>query len=303
MDLGALTAGFLTGLREGVEAALIIAIVLAYLVRSGNRDQAGKVWLGAGLAVTLSVAAGIVVFASVGSLQSPYEQLFEGGAMLVAAGVVTWMLFWMRRQSMALRGELHARIERTLTEGTAFGLAVLAFSAVIREGLETSIFLVGQATSAANGAPSIVLGAVAGLAVAVLIGWTFYTGSRRIDLRSFFRWTGIGLIFIAAGLLSNAIHELIEIGVISIGTQPVVDLTRILPDDTGIGQFLRAILGYSAAPELTRLTVHLAYLVGVLALYLRPARPALPRPAGMTAPTVPAALPSSASGASETVGS
>jgi len=276
VEIGALTAGFVTGLREGVEAALIVAILLAYLNRSGNGAQAPRIWLGTGLALLLSVAAGIVIFQTAGSLQAPYEQYFEGTAMLIAAAVVTWMLFWMRRQSMALRGELHARIERTLTEGTALGLALLAFSAVIREGLETSIFLVGQATTVRADAPSIVLGAVLGLAASVGIGWIFYTGSRRIDLRSFFRWTGIGLIFIAAGLLSQAVHELVEVGVIPIGSQPAYDLSRVLPDASGIGQFLRAILGYSAAPEITTLAVHIAYLVVVLGLYLRPVRPASP---------------------------
>lgn len=283
MDFGALTAGFVTGLREGVEAALIVAIVMAYLVRSGSGDQVPKVWLGAGASALVSVAAGILIFQTVGSFEAPYEQYFEAGTLLVATVVVTWMLFWMRRQSMAIRGELHARLDRVLTEGSAWGLAVLAFSAVIREGLETSVFLVGQTTSAASSASSIVIGALIGLAVAIAIGWMFYTGSRRIDLRSFFRWTGIGLIFIAAGLASHAVHELIEVGVIPFGTQAVFDISNVLPDEAGIGQFLRAILGYSAAPEATTLVVYVAYLLVILALYLRPAKrvtpPARPVPA------------------------
>jgi high-affinity iron transporter len=278
VEFGALTAGFVTGLREGVEAALIVAILLAYLNRSGNGAQASKIWLGTGLAALLSVAAGIVIFQTAGSLEPPYEQYFEATALLIAAAVVTWMLFWMLRQSKALRGELHARIERT-----AMGLALLAFSAVIREGLETSIFLVGQATSVRAEASSIVLGALLGLAAAVGIGWIFYTGSRRIDLRSFFRWTGIGLIFIAAGLLSQAIHELVEVGAIPFGSATAYDLSSVLPDASGIGQFLRAILGYSAAPETTTLGVHIAYLGVVLGLYLRPTRPAQP-PAKATDP-------------------
>jgi high-affinity iron transporter len=286
LDFGAFTAGLVTGLREGVEAALIVAIVLAYLVRSGNGGEAGKVWFGAGLAAAVSLAAGVVIFRTVGSFQAPYEQYFEAGTLLIAATVVTWMLFWMRRQSMAIRGELHARLDRVVTEGSAFGLAVLAFTAVIREGLETSVFLVGQVTSAQSAAGSLIGGALVGLAASVAIGWGFYTGSRRIDLRSFFRWTGIGLIFIAAGLASHAVHELIEVGVVPFGTQAVFDITNVLPDEAGIGQFLRAILGYSAAPEASTLAVHLGYLVIVLGLYLRPARPAVPpapRPAAAAA--------------------
>jgi len=276
VDFGAFTAGLVTGLREGVEAALIVAIVLAYLVRTGNGNQAGRVWLGTGLAAAVSLAAGAVIFQTVGSFQAPYEQYFEAGTLLVAATVVTWMLFWMRRQSMAIRGDLHARLDRVMTEGSTFGLAVLAFTAVIREGLETSVFLVGQLTSAQSSAGSLVGGALVGLAAAVAIGWGFYTGSRRIDLRSFFRWTGIGLIFIAAGLASHAVHELIEVGIVQFGTQAVFDISNVLPDEVGIGQFLRAILGYSAAPEASTLAVHVAYLAVVLALYLRPAKPALP---------------------------
>lgn len=276
MDFGAFTAGFVTGLREGVEAALIVAIVLAYLVRSGARDQLAKVWLGMGVAAAASLLAGIAIFRTVGSFEAPYENYFEAGTLLVATIVVTWMLFWMRRQSMAIRGELHARLDRVLTEGSAWGLAVLAFTAVIREGLETSVFLTGQATSAQASASSVLIGALIGLAAAIAIGWMFYTGSHRIDLRVFFRWTGIVLIFIAAGLLSHAVHEFIEVGVLSIGTTQVFDISNVLPDEAGIGQFLRAILGYSAAPEQTTLAVYVVYLVTVLALYLRPARPVAP---------------------------
>jgi high-affinity iron transporter len=291
LDFGAFTAGLVTGLREGVEAALIVAIVLAYLVRSGNSGEASKVWFGAGLAAAVSLAAGVVIFQTVGSFQAPYEQYFEAGTLLIAATIVTWMLFWMRRQSMAIRGELHARLDRVMTEGSALGLAVLAFTAVIREGLETSVFLVGQVTSAQSAAGSLIGGALVGLAAAVAIGWGFYTGSRRIDLRSFFRWTGIGLIFIAAGLASHAVHELIEVGVVPFGTQAVFDISNVLPDEAGIGQFLRALVGYSATPEASTLGVHLAYLVIVLALYLRPTRPAVPlapKPAPAAAETPPA---------------
>ncbi len=280
MDLGALTTGFLIGLREGVEAALIVAIVLAYVVRTGNARHIPKIWLGAGAAATVSVAIGLLIFSTVGSFQEPYEQVFEGSAMLLAAVVVTWMLFWMRRQSMNLRGELQAAVDRVLGEGTAWGLAILAFTAVIREGVETALFLAGQATSADTGAASVLVGAVVGLGGAGLIGWGFYRGSRAIDLRRFFRWTGIALVFIAAGLLSHAVHEFLEVaaiaGVSVIGSQTAFDISRVLSQDDGIGQFLRAIFGYSSSPEILTLLVHLGYIVGILAVYLRPVRPAPP---------------------------
>ena len=285
MSFGAFTSGLLTGLREGVEAALIVAILLAYLARTGNARHASKVWLGTGLAVAVSLLAGLVIFNTVGTLQEPYEQAFEGATMLVAAAVVTWMLFWMRRQAMAMRGELQAAVDRVLTEGTAFGLAVLAFTAVIREGIETALFLVGQATSADANAPSLAVGAVVGLAIAVAIGYGIYRGSRRVDLRAFFRWTGIALVFIAAGLLSHAVHEFVEIGVITVGTATAFDITAILSHEDGIGAFLRAIVGYSARPEQVTLAVHLVYLVVVLGLYLRPVRPPTPGPDQRAVPT------------------
>lgn len=280
MEFGALTSGFLIGLREGVEAALIVAIVLAYVVRTGNGRHIPKIWIGAGAAAALSIVLGLLIFSTVGSFQEPYEQLFEGSAMLLAAVVVTWMLFWMRRQSMNLRGELQAAVDRVLTEGTAWGLAVLAFTVVIREGVETALFLAGQATSSDTGAPSVLIGAVLGIGGAAVIGWGFYSGSRRIDLQRFFRWTGIALVFIAAGLLSHAVHEFIEVaeiaGVAVIGSGTAFDISAVLSHDEGIGQFLRAIFGYSARPEVLTLVVHVAYIVGILALYLRPVRPSPP---------------------------
>ena len=276
MDVGALTTGFLTGLREGVEAALIVAIILAYLVRTGNGAQTGKVWLGAGLAVVVSVVAGIAIFATIKSLPEQLEQIFEGVAMLLAAAVVTWMLFWMRRTAANLRGELHAKVDRAVTEGALLGLTLLAFTAVIREGIETSLFLVGQVTAAEAGSVSVLIGALLGIAAAVAIGWVFYTGSRRINLRAFFQWTGVALVFIAAGLLSHGVHEFIEAGVITVGTATAFDISSILSHEEGIGLFLRAIFGYSAAPEILTFAVHVLYLVLVLALYLRPMQVSLP---------------------------
>ena len=285
MDFGSFTSGLLTGLREGVEAALIVSIVIAYLVRTGHGDQAARVWLGTGLAAALSLVVGIAIYNTVGAFEEPYEQIFEGTTLLVAAGVVTWMLFWMRRQAASVKGELQAAVDRAVASGASWGLAVLAFTAVIREGLETSIFLVGQATSARSEAVWILAGAVVGLAIAVLIGYGFYRGSRRLNLASFFRWTGIALIFIAAGLLSHGIGEFVEIGALGTGpwTATAFDISAVLSDEEGVGAFLRAIFGYSAAPAILTLVAHVAYLVTVLVLYLRPIQRPTP-----TAPTAAA---------------
>jgi high-affinity iron transporter len=282
VDLGFLTTGLLTGLREGVEAALIVSIILAYLARTGNARHAGRIWLGAGVAVAISVAAGLLLFATIGGLEQPAEQIFEGLAMLLAAAVVTWMLFWMRRTAANIKGELHAGVDRALTEGSLWGLSALAFTAVIREGIETSLFLLGQVTAAAeadSGALSTMAGALVGLSIAVALGYGFYRGARVINLQTFFRWTGVALIFIAAGLVSHAVHEFVEAGWITFGTAAAFDISSLLPHEgeSGvaiIGQLLRALFGYSSHPEWITLVTWVAYVTAVLVLYLRPVRPA-----------------------------
>lgn len=286
MDLGSYTSGLLTGLREGVEAALIVSIVLAYLGRTGHANRAARVWLGTGMAAALSLVLGVILFNTVGAFNAPHEQMFEGTTLLVAAAVVTWMLFWMRRQSVSVKSELHAAIDRVVATGGSWGLAVLAFTAVIREGLETSLFLVGQATSARNEAVWILVGALSGLAIAGVVGYGFYRGSRRLNLATFFRWTGIALVFIAAGLLSHGLGEFVEIGALGNGfwTATAFDISGILSQDQGIGAFLRAILGYQADPAVLTITAHVVYLVAVLVLYLRPVRRPLPPTPTPTAP-------------------
>ena len=281
MDFGFLTTGLLTGLREGVEAALIVSIILAYLAKTGNQRHFGKIWLGAGLAVAASIAVGVVLFVTIGGFEEPAEQIFEGFAMLIAAAVVTWMLFWMRRTSANIKGTLHAGVDRALVEGGIFGLAILAFTAVIREGIETALFLMGQATAAGTQASSTLVGAIIGLAIAVAIGYGLYRGARVLNLRTFFSWTGIALIFIAAGLLSHGIHEFIEAGWITFGTSTAFDISAILPHEAEpgngalgvIGSILRALVGYTSTPEWITFAVWLAYIVVVLYLYTRPLRP------------------------------
>ena len=280
IDPGALLGGLVTGLREGVEAALLIAIIAGFLAKTGNSRSIPRVLLGAAAAVAASVVLGVAIFVLIGGLGSPYEQLLEAGTMLLAAAIVTWMLFWMKRQAGGIRGDLQARVARVLDEGGLWGLALLAFAVVIREGIETAVFLVGQATAAATtgsgGTLGVLAGAVIGLGLATGIGFLVFAGSRRIDLRLFFRVTGILLVFIAAGLVSRALHELVEIGVIAVGTAPVVHLAAVLPDDVGVGLFLRALFGYSAGPELIALVAWVAYVGVVLPAYLRPVRPLAP---------------------------
>jgi len=291
LDIGFLTTGLLTGLREGVESALIVSIILAYLARTGNTRRFGQIWVGAGAALAVSAAVGAILWISIGGLKAPAEQYFEGTAMLLAAGVVTWMLFWMRRTAANIKGELQAGVDKALTDGSVWALSILAFTAVVREGIETSLFLLGQATAATTehaGAASTLVGALIGILIAALRGYGFYRGARVINLARFFRWTGVALVFIAGGLVSHAAHEFIEAGLIGVGTAIAFDISRLLSDapEGGhlLGQLLRALFGYSATPEWTTLLTWLAYVVSVLALYLRPMKPRSPAPISSSQP-------------------
>jgi len=294
VNLGFLTTGLLTGLREGVEAALIVSMILAYLGRTGNVRYFGRIWAGVAVAAALSLGVGLTLWLTIGGLKEPAEQIFEGLTLLLAATVVTWMLFWMRRTSANIRGELEAGVDRALTDGRVWALSLLAFTAVIREGIETSLFLLGQTTAAVEaraGALPTLAGAVLGLLAAMVIGYGLYRGARVINLRTFFRWTGAALIFVAAGLLSLAVHEFVEVGWITFGTSTAFDISAILPHSgdgsaAALGQLLRAIFGYSSTPEWITLLVWLGYLAAVLTLYLRPMKPKPARPVPDSQPVV-----------------
>ena len=298
-DVGAFTSGLLTGLREGVEAALIVAIVCSYLARTGNARHFGKIWVGVGAAVAASFVLGAVIFVTVGGLEEPYEQIFEGLTMLVAAGVVTWMLFWMRRQASSVKGDLQRAVDRVLTEGTAWGLAVLAFTrrhprgprdralprrAGDRRGRTGARATPGRWPS--SRAPW------SASAIAVAIGYGFYRGSRALDIRTFFRWTGVLLIFIAAGLLSHAVHEFVEIGWITVGTATGVRHRRRAPPRHGDRPLPPGDLRlHVRRPSGSTFVTWVAYVVVVLALYLRPVAPRPPEPRCRAAPRAHAAAP------------
>lgn len=204
-------AGVVT-LREGFEASLVVGIVLAFLDRTGRRDGFVAVWIGALLAVALSVLFAIGLFAIGAELDGAAEKVWEGSTMLVAAGLLTWMVFWMRRQARTIRSELEGRVQAALASGSALALAVVAFVGVAREGLETALFLFSS-TEGGRSALSVVAGLV-GLALAMALGYLFYRGSSRLDLRKFFTFTS-GLLLVFAGyLLASGLHELADGGVI-----------------------------------------------------------------------------------------
>jgi high-affinity iron transporter len=274
-------AAFVIALREGIEAALIVSIVLAYLKQLGRTDRSRLVWWGTGLAVLLSAALGTLIFAVGADFEGTAEQLFEGLVTLTAVGVLTWMIFWMRRQGARIKSELQHKVDTALMAG-GFALAALAFFAVLREGVETALFLFAAAEGTAvegGGVGTQLAGAALGLGLAVILGVLLYRGGIRMNLRSFFKVTGAILIVVAAGLFAYSMHELQEAGWFPILEGHAFDLSASLPDDEGVGAILRGLLGYNADPTVFEVLAWITYLVVVGVLYLRPYTSLSSRPA------------------------
>lgn len=262
-------SSLLITLREGLEAALIIGIILAYLARAENRQGFKPVWLGASLAVVVSLAAGAAIYLSAGELSGQAEELFEGAAMFIAVGVLTWMIFWMRRQAVNIKAHLHAQIQSILTSGSSLGLAIIAFVVVVREGIETVLFLFAAVRIAESPIP-FATGGFLGLAIAIGIGYSIYKGTSRLNLRVFFNVTSLVLIMFAAGLLAHGMHEFHEAGIIPPVAEHVWDINYILPEKSTFGRFLTALFGYNANPSLVEVVAYFSYLGFALTAYLRP---------------------------------
>jgi len=274
-------AAFIVTLREGIEAALIVSILLAYLKQLGRTDRAHVVWWGTALAVGLSAVVGTVIFAVGAEFEGTAEQVFEGLVTLTAVSVLTWMIFWMRRQGARIKSDLQEKVDTALVAG-GFALAALAFTAVLREGIETALFLFAAAKGTAvdaGGVAGQVTGAVLGLGLAVVLGVLLYRGGIRMNLRTFFRVTGSILIVVAAGLFAYSVHELQEAGWFPLLTATAFDLTETLPDDSGVGAVLRGLVGYNADPSTLELFAWLGYVILVGTLYLRPQPAIVARPA------------------------
>ncbi len=263
-------ANFLIGLREGLEAALVVAILAAYLVRSRRSDRLRWLWLGVGAAVAASLCVGAALTFTSRSMSFTAQEAFGGFASLLAVALVTWMVFWMRRAARGLRSELHGQAEQALGVGGR-ALAVVGFVSVGREGLETALFL-WSATKAAGSTTTPLLGASAGLACAVLAGWLFYRGALRLNLARFFRWSGAALIVVAAGVLAYGVHDLQEATILPGLGSLAFDVSSVVPPDSWYGTILKGTIGFTPATTWLQLIAWLVYLPTVLAIYLRPAR-------------------------------
>jgi high-affinity iron transporter len=254
-------------LREGVEASMIVAILLAYLDRAGQRRYFRDVYLGVGCALLLATGGGVVAYETIKTYDGSRAQtIFETGTYLLAAAVLTYMTFWMRSHARGLSGELQARADAAMTSGARTGMALLAFQAVGREGLETVVFTLAIAFSTSR--DHAVLGAVIGLALALSIAFALYKLGHRLNMGRFFSIVGALLMVFAAGLLVDAIENLQELGWLPIGRQVLWHSSGFLSEDGTWGDIAHSFFGYADSPTVLQLVVYLAYIGTALAVFL-----------------------------------
>jgi high-affinity iron transporter len=264
-------ANFLIGLREGLEAALVVGILIAYLVKTERRHLLARVWLGVAIAIGVSITFGAILTFGPRGLSFEAQEILGGTLSIVAVGFVTAMIFWMARTARSLRGELESKLDAAAEAG-AWSLTVLAVLAVGREGLETALFL-WTAARATGSSTDPILGALLGLAAAVALGVAIYRGALKLDLAKFFTVTGALLIVVAAGVLAYGVHDLQEAGVLPGLDRLAFDVSAQVPPSSWYGTLLKGTLNFSPQTTWLELIVWFAYLVPVMALFVRSVRP------------------------------
>ncbi|GHF32682.1 iron transporter [Streptomyces mashuensis] len=268
---------YLIGLREGLEASLVVCILVAYLVKTGRRDALRPVWAGIAVAVLLSMGFGALLQFGSQNMSFESQEMLGGSLSVIAVGLVTWMVFWMRRTARHLKKELHGKLDAALAMGTT-ALVVTAFLAVGREGLETALFIWTAVQATDDGVRPLV-GAVLGLLTAVVLGWLFYRGALRINLAKFFTWTGGMLIVVAAGVLAYGFHDLQEAGVLPGLGSRAFDISDQVPADSWYGTLLKGVFNFQPDPTWLQVGVWVLYLVPTLLVFFAPGR------AGRVAPS------------------
>ncbi|MCK8432147.1 FTR1 family protein [Streptomyces sp. D2-8] len=264
-------SNYLIGLREGLEASLVVCILIAYLVKTDRRDALKPIWTGITVAIALALGFGCALEFGSQELTFQAQEALGGSLSILAVGLVTWMVFWMRRTARHLKSELHGRLDAALAMGTG-ALVATAFLAVGREGLETALFVWASVHAASDGTPRPLLGVALGLLTAVLLGWLFYRGALRINLAKFFTWTGGMLVVVAAGVLAYGFHDVQEADFLPGLTDKAFDISGTIPPDSWYGTLLKGIFNFQPDPTTLQVAVWLLYLIPTLALFLAPGR-------------------------------
>ncbi|WP_292719723.1 iron uptake transporter permease EfeU [Microbacterium sp. 13-71-7] len=297
-------ATFLIGLREGLEAALVVGILVAYLKRLDRKDVLPRLWTGVGAAVLLALVIGAVLTFGAYALTFQGQEIIGGTLSLVTVGMVTWMIFWMRKAGRTMKATLQGGVDRALEAGTVWALVLVGFVSVAREGVETTLLLWSMVQSFGD-APSAILGAALGLVVAVLAGWLLARGAVRLDLSRFFTWTGGFLVVIAAGVLAYALSDLQEAGVVpgpftaaapldAAGSVLVgwgglpfgwaFDVTAVIRPDSALAVLLQATVGFMPRMSWLQVIAWVLYIAIVGTLFVRGLRRPAPRPTSSSVP-------------------
>lgn len=283
-------ATFLIGLREGLEAALVVGMLVAYLSRIGRRDVLPRLWIGVGLAIVLALGIGAVLTFGAYALTFQAQEIIGGLLSLVAVAMVTWMVFWMQRTAKTMKATLEGHVDRALAIGGLWAIVTIAFISVAREGIETTLLLWSMVQSFGD-APSALLGALLGLVSSVVLGWLLARGLLRLDLRVFFAWTGAILVIAAAGVLAYAFHDLQEAGVVpgpftagapldpATGVVAVgwsafplgwaFDLSAVIPPKSPVAAILQATIGFMPQMSWVQVIAWVLYIAIVGTLFVR----------------------------------
>ena len=270
-------ANYLIGLREGLEMALIVTILIAYVVKVGRRDVLSKLWIGVGIALVVPLGLGALLTWGPYGLSFEAQEIVGGTLSLVAVGFVTWMIFWMGKTARSMKSTLQHRLDAVLV-GAGWGVVILAMLSVGREGIETALFVWATVASVGGGWEPVV-GAMLGLITAAVLGFLLYRGMVKINLGAFFTWTGAFLILVAGGVLAYGVGDLQEAGVIPGSGIHAYDISAIVPASSWYGTALAGILNFNPSPTWLQVGVWVGYIAVVAFLYLRQQRAAHPAPA------------------------
>jgi len=258
----------LLALREGIEVALVIGIVLGSLKHLGQNNLRPALWYGAAVAALLSLIAALVLNWLGTEFEGKGEQIFEGSAMLFAALLLSWMIFWMRRESVGVKTVIETEVHKAVGQQRGLEIFLISFTAVMRDGIELVLFLL--AARYASNSLQTISGALIGLALAAVLGWGLFTSTLKLNLKRFFWITNILLILFAAGLIGRSIHEFNEASLIPAGVDMLWNFSTVLSEDSSLGQILTALLGYSSSPSLSMVIGYIAYLAAMLSIFLLP---------------------------------
>ncbi len=261
-------ASYLIGLREGLEATLVVSILVAFLVKSDRKDRLPLVWTGVVAAILLAVGFGALLTFTAAHLEYEQQEAFEAIASLLATVFVTFMIFWMRGAARRMSGELRAKLGEALQLGS-FAVVVVAFLTVAREGLETALLFFASAQGAAT-TTSPLIGISLGVATAIALGWGLYASAIRINLGRFFTWTGLLLVLVAAGILKYGVHDLQEAGIVPGLNTRAFDISGVLPPDAWYASLLSGMFNITPQPSVLEMIAWACYVVPVLVLFLLP---------------------------------